>query len=951
MSRSRGNYGDYVKPLVLDYLRAAGLDVTYSRASGDTMYYPGEDGREIAVLDMVGGFGASLVGHNHPEVVAAAEGALAAKLPFHAQASVRGKTGDLAKELVEIAGESTGRKFLVTFANSGAEAVEAALKHAEMERGHRIDAILGRLAAHSHDLRRRLREHTAILAPDLLQEGAKYFGLASLRGVDDLLHRLYTAASTTLEAPPIFLAVEGAFHGKTSGSVQLTHRREYQAPWRRLGPRSTFLPAGDVAALERAFSRATLPYLDLESDEMGVTRLVEKEFVNIAACFAEPVQGEGGVRELSAEYLHALRDHSQRAGVPFVLDEIQSGMGRTGRFFAGDHSGVVADYYLLSKALGGGLAKISALLVDSERYLEEFGFIHTSTFADDDFSAVVAAKTLEIIRRDDSSLIKQCEERGALFLSMLREVQKKHPAQIAEVRGRGLMIGVEMVPQDASLSPLIRVLSDQDLLGFVISGYFLHEHQIRVAPTLSSRATLRLEPSYQIEKADFERFCAALSELAGVLESSDAYRLLRYVVRRRDDAEMALPERKPKAPRSVRPHSAKVAFLTHFLEPEFLRVWEPSLAPFSVADCEHFLAQTRGMIDPFVVATAELDSSAGTSVHATIIGLPFIPEQAVEAMREGEGEWATELIEKGVELGRQLGCSVVGFGGYTSILTNNCRAVEASDVALTSGNSLTAAAGLDALFLAAHRRGIEHRILGVIGAVGNIGRVLADVAADEVDEMLLIGSGRGQRRLERSAADLCVQLHRRLGSGSAPVGLAKSIADAGIWERWRSISAPNDEEFGDALWAAMQTAERPPLRIGANLSACRECNLLLTATNSARPIVAAEHLADKGPVVICDVAVPRDVDPRVLGERKNVTLLQGGLVKAPMDQVVDVEGMDLRPGEIYGCLGETILLGLAGIGENYSYGSLDALKVRRIREIARTHGFTVEENPLEVGNP
>src|SRR5262249_37231202 len=160
----------------------------------------------------------------------------------------------------------------------------------------------------------------------------------------------------------------GAFHGKSTGSLKLTHNPDYRSPWRRIGLRAVFLPLGDVAAIQQEVERARVRYLDLELSPEGELRLVERDLLTISGCFVEPIPGEGGIREMPAAYLRALRKAADQGGFPLVFDEIQSGMGRTGTFLASEAAGVRGDYYLFSKALGGGLTKLSALLVDRERY-------------------------------------------------------------------------------------------------------------------------------------------------------------------------------------------------------------------------------------------------------------------------------------------------------------------------------------------------------------------------------------------------------------------------------------------------------------------------------------------------------------------------------------------------------------------------------------------------------
>jgi acetylornithine/succinyldiaminopimelate/putrescine aminotransferase/predicted amino acid dehydrogenase len=964
-SADLADFAAHVKPLLASRLRAIGLDVSYERARGDWLVYREADGREVEVLDLVGGFGASLFGHNCPRVTARAIELLRGERPFHAQASIRAAAGRLGRRLCAVAERAAGRPFIAHFASTGAEAVEAAIKHAEMERRRRIDRVLERIGREQHQVRRRLREGTASVPERLFERACRLFGLSRMDSLDELFLRLYHRAREELDRPPAFLAVEGAFHGKTSGSLKLTHRAEYCAPWRSIGPRSAFLPAGDAAALERALADSTLRYVDLEVAPGGEVELVPRELVNVAACFVEPIQGEGGVHEIAHGVLRELRAAADRHGFPLVFDEIQSGMGRTGRFFASEHAGVSGDYYLLAKALGGGLAKISALLVARDHYREEFGILHTSTFADDDYSSELALVALDLVEEDGGALMRRCAATGEYFVTRLGDVMARYPDQIRAVRGRGLMIGVELADQRDSPSALVRLLGGQDLLGFMVSGWFLREHRIRVAPTLSSRATVRLEPSAFIERGEIDRFCAALEDLAQLLRAGDAYRLVRFVVGRAGEGagkkaagEGVAPSRAAGATGSRANDTGgavRVGFLTHFLAPGDLLDWDPRLVPLDAADCERFLVRTRGMVEPFVAARTSLRSPLGSRVEGTIIGLPFTPDQVVQEMRAGGGQWARELIDQGIELARRRGCAVVGFGGFTSILTANCRSVVASDVALTTGNSLTAAAALEATERAALRLGLSRRVLGVVGAIGNIGRVLAEVAADWADEIVLVGRPGGERRLREAAAAVYASSARRSGAASARGhGLAATMIGCGLLagggERDGECQRPDLGEWLRGR-AEAELGARAPVRIATDLAALVDCDIVLTASNAARPVLFPRHLAADRDLVVCDVAVPRDVDDSVLDQRPRATVLKGGVVRAPLGQSLAIGGMNLPPGEVYGCLAETLLMGLAGIGENFSYGALDPVRIRRIRDLALMHGFALDENPLAARVP
>ncbi len=390
----------------------------------------------------------------------------------------------------------------------------------------------------------------------------------------------------------------------------------------------------------------------------------------MAACFVEPIQGEGGVHEIAPEYLGLLRAAADRHGFPLVFDEIQSGMGRTGAFFASEHGGVAGDYYLLSKSLGAGLAKISAVLIARERYIDDFGYLHTSTTADDDFSSELALTALDLIEEEDGALMRRCAATGKLFLSRLRDVMARYPDQIRAVRGRGLMIGVELADQRDSPSALIRLLGSQELLGFMVSGWFLREHAIRVAPTLSARATVRLEPSADIERADIERFCAALEELALLLRAGDAYRLVRFVVGRA--GETVVPAAASRGGERSRRRSA--ARRGSAFSPTS---WPPAICWTGTRTCPRSARLTASASWPAPAASSSRSWprtrrcarrwAAGCTPPSSACPSPRPRSSRRCAM--AAGRWARDLIDQGIELARRSGCAIVGFGGFTSILT------------------------------------------------------------------------------------------------------------------------------------------------------------------------------------------------------------------------------------------------------------------------------------------
>lgn len=955
----RERYARSSRPKAMRLLRACRLDRIYHRAEGDWLDTRAEDGREVRVLDAVGGFGVGVLGHHHPAIVAAFEGALRARRPFHAQGSNRAPAGDLCWRLSELAGAHTGRRYVVTLANSGTEAVEAAIKHAELERRAKVEALIKGCRSSHSAIQEKLRNRECDVVPRLLDQAELRLGLleGSQPDLEEIFHHVLAHNMRLADERPLFLALQGAFHGKTCGSVQLTHDPEYRLPFRHLGIDVRFLPRGDVAALEDAVRDATVTYFDLAIDRAGAVGIRERPFVNIGALFVEPIQGEGGVRPLGAEFLQTAARVARRHGFPLVLDEIQTGCGRTGTFLASEQDEVIGDYYLLSKALGGGLAKAAALLVDSARYQDDFGYVHSSTFADDDLTSVVALAALDVLA--DAEFLAGVQLRGARLRAALEQVQARHPGVIREVRGRGMMIGVELASRVDATSPTIRVLSEQELLGFALAGYLLNEHRVRVLPTLSQPNTLRIQLSGLAGDAEREHLVGALERMCRILEADRSDLLVGYLCRAgewpapADDAEAgeaagpvarvapARPARRERVP----PFAGRVAFLGHFIRAGHLGLWDPALAELEDPALEAYLERVHRVLDPFVSETVNVTSITGERVQLNAIGVPVTPRLIERGFEEGSVRWVEDEILEGIRLARRSGASIVGLGGYLSILTGQGTRLSEDRVGITSGNAMTVAMGVEALLETARELEIDldAACLGALGGTGNICSLYAQLAADAVSRIVLIGRSGMDARLRVVAQEVYFEVYKsiRRAGGRPLAGLARLLAGTDTFRRVAAAEG-SVERIGAAIYdgLAEEMGAEVPIRIEGDPSALTACDLIVAASSAAGPVIFPEHLGP-GPGVICDLAVPEDTSPRVFAERPDVRVIRGGIVRLPADPDLVLPGLPLDPGCVYACLAETLLLGLSRINEHFSWGRVTRAHVEAIRDLARYHGFTL----------
>jgi acetylornithine/succinyldiaminopimelate/putrescine aminotransferase len=301
---------------------------------------------------------------------------------------------------------------------------------------------------------------------------------------------------------PKIVYAENSFHGKTKGVLSITDGALYRGEFKLTG-NTVRVPFADIAAVENAF----------------------RADPEIGAIVLETVQGGGGIVSAPTEYWQKLRALCDRYGVIWVADEVQCGYGRTGRFYAFEHHGVVPDITALAKSLGGGKTAMAAMIAKRDIYMKAYGtpktaMIHAqATFGGIGEACITAIEALNTLY--DENLIENAEATGAYLLDRLNALKAKHPKLIKDIRGQGFMVGLEF--QDFSqtlpfaLRPVVSVLDDKlkgSLSGFV-GALLLRDHDILVAFTEYNRNVIRLEPPLICRPEHVDSFVDALDELLG----------------------------------------------------------------------------------------------------------------------------------------------------------------------------------------------------------------------------------------------------------------------------------------------------------------------------------------------------------------------------------------------------------------------------------------------------
>jgi len=249
------------------------------------------------------------------------------------------------------------------------------------------------------------------------------------------------------------IACANNFHGRTVTAVSFSTEPLYRRDFGPFTPGFTIIPFGDADALEKAITP------------------------NTAAFIVEPIQAEAGILIPPDGFLKRAAGICKAKNVLFIADEIQTGLGRTGRFFACEHEGVRPDMVIVGKSLGGGCYPVSAVLADREILGVFKPGEHGSTFGGNPLACAVARESLRVIREE--KLVENAAERGRSFMEKLRKVRSRH---IKEVRGRGLLIGIELHAAAGGARRFCEELMKEGLLCKET-----HENVLRLAPPLIIR--------------------------------------------------------------------------------------------------------------------------------------------------------------------------------------------------------------------------------------------------------------------------------------------------------------------------------------------------------------------------------------------------------------------------------------------------------------------------------
>lgn len=855
-------YQEFVKPQLGQLLKILRLDKNFQKAQGDILTYL-SDGKEISVYDFLGGYGSAILGHNPAFLVKEAESFFKHNRALQSQASLRSETARLAKILsATIQNElGTSSHYVSTFASTGTEATEIAIKNSLLLWQQKKEALKRNILALFHSVPRSAEDKSQLQV--LVQE------------ID--------------QVSPVLISLYRSYHGKTASALLSSSNDYYKKMFSNFLFESVFLKLDSNldSSIEKLFLKVK-PY-SFKGQEFLFSPFIGFIF--------EPIQGEGGIRPVGANELKKIFRFTEQLNIPTISDEIQSGVYRTGSFLASTFLKVKPDVILLGKSLGGSLSKISVMCCRDEIYMRELGTVHSSTFAEDDFSSLMAIKTLNHLAENREVVLARSVQFENQIRSFFQDLIKKYPRWIKEVRGRGFFIGVEFnFLNNDNVPTLLYSLAINGHASYLLMSYLLNRHKVRVGVTLSSPETLRIEPSAMVTDEAVEKLKLAFEDLLETMEQNNLAKLFSHIFSK----DEIMPDRKPLIKKYVsKPEGVRdIAFLGHIINWDHAQRLDPVLKSVKQERIKTFFSAYAEFSQPFIYHQQIVQSDTGERVRLNLYGLTVVSD-FFEIDIKKPFPILVEPVQEFINEVRAEKMSFAGLGQFTSIVTRNGTVLDLEGLPITTGNSLTAGLSIEALedFVAKKNLKFKDLSVGIVGFAGNIGGVLTQAMAAVGAQLTLV-------------------------------------------YREPYANSPRFQSAVDDI-LRITAVEKSQLTLTSDFDDLKNCDIVILATNSIHELLNREHL--KIGCAIVDVSVPSNVS-RDIRSSKDFYYISAGLARLPKNQAIDHPWLPLLNGDCFACLAETLVLGLSGYKESFSLGALTMENVNLIRKLAREHGFAFTRN-------
>ena len=888
-------YSKYIRPDQSCLISLMNLDRDFISGKRNWIY----DSKENKYLDLTGSYGANTLGHGNIVRDLAANFLKKSSLSF-----LQGNRGATAAKLAAtfnrfLSEETNQKEWNIQFSNSGAEAVEIALKISHFSFYKKLERRKVKLQEAYNKARKELEKNKD-------------------QKLIDILGHIKEHNNAIFELPLKMIALEGAFHGKTVETLKLTYNQKLK---NNITHDSSVIriKREDEVKLVRQIEESKMS-IQVPVFEDGRLKVSEESYYPISAIIAEPILGEGGVIELSSKFLHALREQATRIDAMFILDEIQTGCFRTGKLCYSHYHGITADIYTFSKGLSAGFSKCGITAIQMKKFPKGFDLIQSSTFAEDDLSSYVANKTLKLAKSHFENNI----ENISYLNSELIKLQQIYPSYIKEVRGKGLMLAIDFAKELGIRNYEFKYFFDADMFGYLLSSALLNNENIRIAPTLSNQNSLRVQPSINIQKDEVDYLIKGITNLLNAIKSNDSSYFFSHMFEEKIGPFNNLTEEVKEA--ITKDMTQTTFFLNHPIETTDVKKIVTAFKYISDEKLEALMHATFHLQKFTPYYATDIIGDNGNKTRIVMLSIPVTSKILYEKFRSKELSTVVNKVQNAIGFAKEHDGSTVGLGQFTSIITKNGMFLNNMGLNLTTGNSYTAKLAYDAGEIPNYLRINNSKpTIGFVGFGGNIITTMVSLAIKDAKKIILFH--RGKENLNNKVLACLHELLHYIDG----------------------MNCENSRNLREALKLPYETIEillyniKDYLVISNSLELLRECDVIYTGTNSTSGLFAIDNLKNGARIV--DLAVPGDFFGPTEKDGKIVRVTKGGIASFPKsynkDVRINIPSFPLQTNQSFACMAETFSMGLSKIKDNVHIGPISINDIEKINIMANSAGFKI----------
>jgi len=723
---------------------------------------------------------------------------------------------------------------------------------------------------------------------------------------------------------PGIIALKNSFHGKTMAAIQLTSNPQYR----------------NYFGIENDFVK----HIDIEAELADIKKSIQhaaKE-VRASAFIIELVQGEGGMRALDQEKISYAVKVAKDAGLYIIVDEIQTGLGRTGSLFSFQEYAIDPDIVLLGKALGGGVVSLSACIATEAVVPGDFTIFHSSTFSNNNFSSYVCNIVLDLLNED---LLENIRLRSEQLESVLARVSAQYPEVYEKYSGRGLMRGIHLKGWNDFGSFFSNTVDETGLTGYAAAAWLIRNRGLITMPCFSEPTCIRVQPPLIVTEEEIDKIAKDLCALADALLSPGGYANLFVLPNSREKNERENAKHFPaltssnilpaknrknifKEKRLIIKNSSPDGRFTFVIHPidsfSFERTFPDSYYELPSDSKTSFRKSAREILKimPNIVASCyevEALCLGDKVIKGDFVTLSLFPD---ELMNLPDNDRRHLLSAIGQEVTR-LAPDVLGLGAFSSILAKGGYSLRHLDMVVTAGSSLTAAAAVDVVWHDSFDMKYMPRF-GIVGPGGSVGLrvwqfLLYQVLQTGVDaEICLLYNPANPHAIKTIEKYIKLTIDQLFDVCSCDQGLIVSSSYKTRITEIRKIFYEkydrNDSHIMDhARYAFEKILGFPVLSIAASddRQVVYELDSIVVATDNSQPLDLLLNINTGCRVY--DLGRPHSFDISRLKNR-NVEMYEAGLVSLPNPKTTfgSFNMCGLPDGVSLGCLAETMVLAASG---------------------------------------